>query len=144
MKMWIFIREITAGALIIILFTSMTGFASAQSSYTAARNKTPIITVAATQNMPLTLKFDGIDLAAYEKSTADAVQRDILSRVRSAVKRADIKASPAEMERATKKIITLLQSDYVRNELSKNNKARVTINVDLTFQPLTTEASFQF
>jgi len=51
---------------------------------------------------------------------------------------------PAELERATNKIIKLLRSQYVRTELAKNSKARITINVDLTFQPLKTEASFQF
>lgn len=98
----------------------------------------------AQQNTPLTLKFDGIDLASFGAANAATVERDIYSRVRSAVKRAGIKATPTEMDRATKKIIKLLSSDYVRKELTKNSNARITINVDLTFQPLTTAASFQF
>ena len=142
--MKVFIKDIIAGALIIILFSSMATLAKAQPSNSAARNKTPIITVVAQQNRPLTLKFDGIDLASFEKASPAAVERDVHSRVRSAVKRASIKASAAEIERATQKIIKLLSSDYVRKELSKNKNASVTINVDLTFQPLTTAANFQF
>ncbi len=144
MKMQVFIRDIIAGALIIILFLFMAVTANAQLLSQPARNKTPIIKVAAQQDAPLTLKFDGIDLASFEKSSATAVERDIRSRVRSAIKRAEIKATSAEIDQATDKIIKLLRSSYVRDELAKNSKARVTINVDLTFQPLTTEASFQF
>lgn len=142
--MWVFIREIIAGALIIILYSSMAGPAKAQSANTATRSTMPIISAAAKQDTPLTLKFDGIDLASFERADADTVKRDVYSRVRTAVKGAGINATPAEMERATRKIITLLRSSYVRQELSKNSNARVTINVDLTFQPLKTEASFQF
>ena len=142
--MWIFIKEIIAGALILILFSSISAAASAQSERAYARNKTPIINVAARQDAPLTLKFDGIDLASYEKASPDTVKRDVYSRVRSAAKRGGVNAMPAELERATNKIIKLLRSQYVRTELAKNSKARITINVDLTFQPLTTEASFQF
>ncbi len=142
--MWVFIKKITAGALIIILFSSMATVATSQPEDRLARYKTAIITVAAPQNTPLTIKFDGIDLASFEAVDAATVERDIRSRVRSAVKRAGIKATPAEIERATKKIIKLLGSDYVRKELTKNSKSSITINVGLTFQPLTTEATFQF
>jgi len=144
MKMWIFKRDILAGASIIFLFTSIAAPASAQLIKGPAKNKTSIISVAAQQNAPLTLKFDGIDLASFEKADVETVKRDVYSRVRSAVKRADIDATPAEIDRATKRIIKLLRSNYVRQELAKNSNARVTINVDLTFQPLMTEASFQF
>lgn len=142
--MKVFIREILAGALIIILFSSMATLASAQSSEKPARNKKSIVAVASQQNAPLTLKFDGIDLASFGASRSAKMERDIHSRVRSVVKRSGIEATPAEIDRATKKIMKLLNSDYVRNELSNNKKARITINIDLTFQPLTTAATFQF
>jgi len=77
-------------------------------------------------------------LASYEKASPDTVKRDVYSRVRSAAKRGGVNAMPAELERATNKIIKLLRSQYVRTELAKNSKARITINVDLTFQPLKT------
>ncbi len=142
MKMHIFIREVWAGALIILLSTVLTTPSYAQAASTATAQKQSS-KQAAIQTAPLTLKFDGIDLASFNKSDAEAIYRDIYSRVRSAAKRADVDATPTEMERATKKIITLLQSDYITKELSKNSKARVTINVDLTFSPLTTEVNFQ-
>ncbi len=144
--MHIFIREIWAGALIIFLSTVLTTPSYAQAADAVAPKKhhtKQAAKLAAVQTAPLTLKFDGIDLASFKKSDADTIYRDIYSRVRSAAKRADIDATPTEMERAAKKIITLLQSDYVTKELSKNSKARVTINVDLTFSPLTTEVNFQ-
>ena len=144
MKMWVFIKKVIAGALIIILFSSMATIASSQPAESSARHQSPIIMVAADRNTPLTLKFDGIDLASFGASRTAKVERDIRSRVRSAVKRADIAATPAEIDRATNKIIKLLNSDYVRNELSKNRKSRITINVELSFQPLTTSATFQF
>lgn len=142
--MWVFIKTVIAGALIIILFSSMATVASSQPSEKLARNKTSIITMTAQQNTPLTLKFDGIDLASFEASNAATVERDIYSRVRSAVKRAGIKATPTEMDRATKKIIKFLNSDNVRKEIARNKHARININVDLTFQPLTTAATFRF
>ncbi len=140
--MHVFIREVWAGALIILLSTTLTTPSYAQADGSAPPKKHHAKQAAA-QTAPLTLKFDGIDLASFQKSDADTIYRDIYSRVRSAAKRADIDATPIEMERATKKIITLLQSDYITKELSKNSKARVTINVDLTFSPLTTEVNFQ-
>ncbi len=133
--MFVFVREIIAGALIFILIPSIAVPSFGQSANPAAISA---------QNKPLTLKFDGIDLASFVSTDAAAHERDIYSRVRSAVRRAGIDANPAEMERATKKIIKLLRSEYIREELASNNKSRVVINVDLTFQPLTTAATFQF
>lgn len=93
---------------------------------------------------PLTLKFDGIDLAFFETSTAASVQRDIHSRVRVAAKRAGLNPGASEIDRAAQKIITLMSSDYVREELANAKKTRVTIFIDLTFAPMTAEAKFQF
>jgi len=143
-KMRVFIREIRVGASIILLFSSMAVPSYAQFVQSPSRFKTEIISASAKQDTPLTLRFDGIDLSSFENARPDTVKRDIYSRVRSAVKRAGIQASPAEIESATNKIIKLLRSDYVREELAKNTKALITINVDLTFQPLTTEVTFQF
>lgn len=133
--MRVFIREIIAGALIIILYSSITASSYGQSAIPAANS---------TQLAPLTLKFDGIDLASFENTESATLERDIYSRVRTAVRTADVNASVEEMKRATQKIIKLLQSEYISQELAKNSKARVIINVDLTFQPLTTAATFQF
>jgi len=132
--MRVFIREIIAGALIIILFSSIIVPSYGQST----------IPVGASVAAPLTLTFDGIDLASYETASPAELERDIYSRVRSAVRGANMKANAAEMKRATQKIIKLLRSEYISQQLAKNSKSRVVINVDLTFQPLTTAATFEF
>jgi len=133
--MHVFIRKFIAGALILIFSSSIAVPSFGQSATPDSLS---------TQDEPLTIKFDGIDLTSFEDKSPAALERDIYSRVRSAVRRANVNANPAEMERATQKIIKLLRSEYIREELAKNSKSRIIINVDLTFQPLTTAATFQF
>lgn len=136
--MQIFIRMILAGASIILLCSNLTAQAYAQSDRKLVRE-----TMQQTAP-PLTLRFDGIDIASFKTRSKTSIQRDIYSRVRMLAKQSNITATPAEMETAAQRILTLLMSDYVATELAKNKKASVSVTVDLTFQPLTTQASFKF
>lgn len=142
--MWVFMNKLKAGAILCVLFSGFAVPAQAQFVKGPAASQTDFNTKGASRETALKLKFDGIDLASFERASHQAVQRDVYSRVRTEVNRAGIKATPAEMDMATKRIIRLLKSEHVRAELSKNSSARVTINVDLTFQPLSTEATFKF